>query len=827
MKTIFTLIFTSCLAISAYAQEKYQDLLYRALNAQYIFEGVVVASNPYKTQDEKHYYTSNTIYITRIVKGDLNCGTIELVTDGGFLEADHRGSYSSHTLDLTKGTKGIFLCQTTNKEISAVDFVNESNLEKLEAQFEEQSLIKYWYDGQSLKAADTWYNFDSLAQVYDLTQYLPLVNIIDCNNNAILYDETNPTQGQLQPYNPDPMPSYSHEAHKAFMEQTYQRVATLSASGNRAAQSGTVSYSMSNPTITGQNPKYFEFDFNIASDNGVYLSVGLVRFQYPVSVFGSSIGANNKILVTRGSVVSDITEYPFILPDDISSNVFAIGVSSGLSPTNLTYIDNNFQTLYHVKIEIADCNANGAVSFIHQDTMLSISFYETSPSGTNLNSFANISANQSLSKPACKATIQSFNSPLNGGVKDILEIRGYQFGATRGTGTVFLTNADNGGISMLPCDNNDFISWTDTLIKLYVPSIDTGIYQVAGTGKFEVLTNSGSKDTSDTELQIFYSLQNYNDSAVNNAEKKLLHLYNVSANGGYKFYVDTIISHNPGALSCVRKALKDWVCETGVNFQIVGDTFGLPNVATFDGINLITFGPINALGKTSHHTGRCPSNDLYINREIDMVFNLSDAPTFYYDSTGTETIPPNMRDFYLMLLHEFGHAVKHNHVNDYNATMYYAVRPSNPPNGLAPADRKVELWMDISGVLGGIRSVGFASNPALINGCSLTPMQPLSTNVCSQFNKIYGASKASFPLSVFPNPFSDELNISVVSDTYGEITIKILSITGQVFDEILVTANAGYNDIKYQTSTLPGGLYTVLVSLNGQTAYKKLIRSNE
>lgn len=58
------------------AQEEYKDLIYRATNADYIFEGVVIKNNPYKTTDDRRIYTSNTIQITKSAEREFamwNC----------------------------------------------------------------------------------------------------------------------------------------------------------------------------------------------------------------------------------------------------------------------------------------------------------------------------------------------------------------------------------------------------------------------------------------------------------------------------------------------------------------------------------------------------------------------------------------------------------------------------------------------------------------------------------------------------------------------------------------------------------------------------------
>lgn len=159
MKTLKStlIIFITFYSLNLFSQEIPISIIERINQVDYIFEGKVIESNSYEVNSGKTIYTSNTIEIYKVFKGNITCGTIELICNDGAV--GDREQTSSHTLNLQKGQQGVFLGKTTNKEISQIDFYSETNIEKLEASFEEQSYIKYWYDGINYQASDLWYHY--------------------------------------------------------------------------------------------------------------------------------------------------------------------------------------------------------------------------------------------------------------------------------------------------------------------------------------------------------------------------------------------------------------------------------------------------------------------------------------------------------------------------------------------------------------------------------------------------------------------------------------------------------------------------------------------
>ena len=762
------------LSVRSYAQEVYTKIEDRIIATDYIFEGVVIKTYPYMTADEKSIYTSNVIQITKIFKGDstLSCGTIELITDGGQLP--DIGLHGSHTLEMKVGEQGLFLCDHNTKELPQASYFPFTVPTKVGAKFEWQSFIKYLYNYNDLKAYDVWGMYDSLSQLYDLTQLLTQIPYTDCTDGHLLPPAP---ASPIQAYHPDSMSRYTNAQMNQVVTRL-QQLASRKRQTNASRSSVTLYYNMSNVIITGTNPKYMEFDVNLKDDgSGDYLINAAPHILLPPGTFTDSVVSHGLIQVTAAGLIADTTQYYPVVPIDISATELAIAFSSVLYPTNMFPLTAGFQQIAHVKIQMANCNG-GSVSFTNQTDMLNASFYSTAPDTSGgFNQYDAVNATQSFTVPGCSAHITSFDpQAVNGGVKDILNIHGYLFGNSRGNGNLFFHNANAPFTGMnVPLDSLDYISWSDTLITIRVPSVDSGGQRLpVGSGLFQITTASGEIDTSGMPLTVFYSLINIFDSTSH--AKCPVYLANRSGNGGYQFFVDTSVSHNPAIYGCVQKAMQDWVCATGVNFTILRDTFGLPNIHALDGINLITMGPQAPSNLATCYLSPffCRNPDAFgYFKEEDLIISNDSNLVWFTDTTGTLSVPHGQTDLYHVLLHELGHGVGHNHVIDPTKIMYYSV-PSIPLTGLPASQRIVNIRVDAPATDGGVKEVDNSTISSNFSPtCIGVPMIP--EYICVIPNSI-NYVKGSSNILVYPNPFNTFLNIE--SDN-PVITILLNSIEGR------------------------------------------------
>ncbi len=169
---------------------------------------------------------------------------------------------------------------------------------------------------------------------------------------------------------------------------------------------------------------------------------------------------------------------------------------------------------------------------------------------------------------------------------NILTIRGADFGTGSGEAAVLFSDADNGTGTFytIGYDNKHVISWTNTEIRLRVPTR-------AGSGTFRVRDHTGATASSPSPLDIRYSVLT---GEFGTQGFKQFNLVNYNGNGGYsiKYSVNTAnngvnINTSP-AKTTFQRALNTWKETTGVNFAEAGTT-NLQVVDAYDGENIIMF----------------------------------------------------------------------------------------------------------------------------------------------------------------------------------------------------------------------------------------------
>lgn len=269
----------------------------------------------------------------------------------------------------------------------------------------------------------------------------------------------------------------------------------------------------------------------------------------------------------------------------------------------------------------------------------------------------------------------------NAGVGTVLTINGTNFGATRGNGSVAFRNADNGGRTFVSPLPSDYISWSNTQIRVRIPSRSTA-GGTAGTGQIRVTGADGTSSVSTSNITIEYA---YSNVDLNNRPFRPV-MINTDREGGYTIqFAPTMQSRGPAQLSFSR-AMNSWVCNTNVNWKI-----GTPTnteAATDDGQNVIRFAPASVTGDSvlartiSRYEGCRSGNDtLFWLSEFDM--ELNSAINWQY---GPSNPGSNQYDFETVVLHELGHAHQLSHVILPRAVMHYAIPARSVARELSSAD---------------------------------------------------------------------------------------------------------------------------------------------
>ncbi|TND08571.1 MAG: Spore coat protein CotH [Bacteroidetes bacterium] len=102
-----------------------------------------------------------------------------------------------------------------------------------------------------------------------------------------------------------------------------------------------------------------------------------------------------------------------------------------------------------------------------------------------------------------------------------------------------------------------------------------------------------------------------------------------------------------------------------------------------------------------------------------------------------------------------------------------------------------------------------ANMPGSLAGCDLAVQ---SGNAAADF------------VSVFPNPFHDQLTLQFKLETASDVTIVMSDITGRQISFVREKMNAGGQDYKLPVENISPGIYLLSVSAEGRTFTKKIVR---
>ncbi|WP_066832680.1 IPT/TIG domain-containing protein [Rufibacter ruber] len=310
---------------------------------------------------------------------------------------------------------------------------------------------------------------------------------------------------------------------------------------------------------------------------------------------------------------------------------------------------------------------------------------------------------------------------LRAGTGDVLTITGNNFGASRGNGYVEFKNADDGGATYIKPLPTDYVSWSNTEIKVLVPTagLDNG---TAGSGVFRVASNEdATPGTSLTQLVIQYAHTNvlYKNDSRNMPERSYMpRLINQNGRGGYTFRFGASFETNKPALYAFKQSMNEWSCNTFVNWDVASNA-AVARTAD-DKVNSVRFVesgelPANVLGRCiSRYTGCLTGSDVtFWAREMDLEF--AQRPDWQYGPGN----PSNQQfDFHSVVLHELGHGHQLSHLILPRAVMHYAV-------ARAQISRSLNATNDIAGG-------NYVMNLSVqANGCDAAPMVRKPTSACA------------------------------------------------------------------------------------------------
>lgn len=422
------------------------------------------------------------------------------------------------------------------------------------------------------------------------------------------------------------------------------------------------------------------------------------------------------------------------------------------------------------------------------------------------------------SPPSSRAApnITSFTpDTLAAGVNDTLTIIGTEFGMVKGK--VWFQNADKPLGIYMRGEAPEIVIWTDTLIRLIVPSdasLDSMRRGVAGSGPIRVETDDGMVAQSADNLMIRFAYRTRRVAFDSTAYTTLLVSPEYSATGGYVFRLDPDVTAKPLAKEIFKRALRDWRCATQVNFSLGTDT--VIRVTGRDDNSVVFWEALDpgTLGATLVDEKFCRDNalgiDYYQTNELDI--KLDSNQITYVDTAATPAI--NESDFYSIILHELGHGHLMEHVNLEDSLMHPTITTGTTVRTISP--------FILEGTLRVMDSSLVNHNPS----CP-SPMIPVAAADCNLLSRGDAMPMAVGEFIVSPNPASDRLSVEMeMREKMQGMEIGIVDLFGRtVVTKHIGSVAPGMKVVSMKVGHLPNGFYLVRAkSRNGVVVRSILIQ---
>ena len=430
----------------------------------------------------------------------------------------------------------------------------------------------------------------------------------------------------------------------------------------------------------------------------------------------------------------------------------------------------------------------------------------------------------------------------NAGVGDTLFIKGEGFGET--AGTIFFSNADNGGHGYTSTYPWHIASWTDTLIRVRVP-------HKAGTGRFIILGTSAVA-FSEQDINVHFAHTNVISSHA--FYQPQLVDESGDDDGGYRFSLSdntnnggVSIIEEEGVLEALIRASGAWRDSIGVPFYINAEcptTHLQAPGGLDDDVNLISFDndtwdldvEVSAytLAVTISRYARCENTDWEL-VDVDIVIRRNGNPNNIGGAIswnfGPEMPGEQQLDFQSVMVHEFGHAMQLQHVVDPEAVMNFSTTYGQVKRHLGYDD-------DMAGA-SFIVGHSIEYDPLQVN-CWPTDHFEAERDFhlydpekeCGfDTSEIEGLAIPALideapdeSLKIYPNPIhGDHLQLLYVAEKEGAAIIRIQGASGAIHFQANLNAWKGANEWQIELPVLSAGLYFITVNQGGEHKGAKLV----
>jgi len=564
-------------------------------------------------------------------------------------------------------------------------------------------------------------------------------------------------------------------------------------------------YHLDSICVTSDATKmYLEYDISASSNvTWTRLSIADIFISFNALGFGNPPNAT----IALYPEFSNLGYTTNILPYD-PENLFQVTIAQSELDDSTKHVPIGLdpKRIGRLKMEIKDCNENAGIYFV--DSLINgLQFYFGGvPIPLIAYDFGEVGSadyyDQFLCIPNTPIITKIYPKDLSAGIRDTLTIEGKGFKTDAGTGRVFFRDA---GFTDTSVFNHayieDYILYTDTLIKLYVPSSLVDSDNGAASGKVKVENNLNGIATSDDPINIVFSVTNVRepDTAYR------ISFINQNGMGGYTFEMDYQLELE-GAGPCIKKAVETWTCLTGVNWSSIDSATVFTDFSSDDGKCVVFTGdtiPPDSSGGFLMRTylagykKSCDNGSEIVYYIDNMDIEVNPYYNFAYDCSDVDTLG-GIHDFYSILLHEFGHChmLEHNVEDDEIMFTHWNEYVDAP---------------DFNDVIGGKNVIEFSLGWQSTGSCSSISIHD---TVSCKTNFVNDHNGNKYPISIYPNPFSEVVNIEIGFTTLPNLLINVIDLTGRIIfsKEVENVEQSGQPVVISLGKEIPPGPYIIRIT---------------
>jgi len=750
------------IALNLHAQLYEVPLKEKTEKADLIIEGKVVDSQSYRGIDGE-IYTAHKIEVFKSFKGNLTSNFVSAITLGGWVDDEIRSW--THLLTLEIGEAGVFFLSATRRPVSNLpNFPNT----QFEVYSSSQGFLKYAFDEREKVAAAPFCVYSNVEE--ELFGYFE-----KAYGSAISFSKPQWENGNFRGGEEDCIVYKFDVANIVPVSEGYELVADV--------------------MVKVTSGEY-------------YLSQSAIVATYDSEMLGDSI-IQNSILEVESVGISSESNYEIVATELASDKVEIKVKAINLDALSLVELTDDFTLLTKLKLTLSEIADPGI--FLDNNVMEeNTEFYNSVTQRPETFRCLQIEGDFEV---ACSPPVITSFSPappmsIRAGTDDTLTIRGMCFDTIRGTSEVEFTDSKAGAppVTWVQPLDGEYIVWSDTLIKVIVPSIVKGmdISQSAGTGRFRVNRGAAGTATSPLDLNITFAALNFGTGPFSKPKNKgiSISLSNYNMLGGQSIYYASSFKASTNAVKAFERALINWRCATLVNYK-VQDSTSVPDISRAGRIEFanLPVGVTTTLASTDNipYTPCIAVDSVVRANRREFVIKFNENLMWHTDTLMPTPLPANTFDLESRALHELGHAHLLNHSNNPNDLMYFT--------DVTPPYRRVIMPNDEAGG----NYIMSISTPPAPTGCQ-TEMTAVNPANCGVTNVIEIEKGVEISIDVFPNPTTDELNITIYSDLHfrhpSNLRASIFNILGRKVSEIQLTEATS----SFSLSEFSSGLYILSVS---------------